>query len=177
MGKAYIFKSKPKSIIAALVILCLVFVSIFLLPWFYARYSKQDSADPDEARAAKWSVSSVLPDTLDPITAGETVDGKPVGSAYALTVGSDSETALSYDFVLSGLPSGVTVQVYEGSEVSGEPILSAASDGSSEIVFENVGTMEAGEKSQDYILYFTAASTTVADSYEMGIDVIYTQLD
>ena len=114
---------------------------------------------------AKWEVSL---DTTGSNNNLDIVSGNN-NETYTVKVISNSEVAVNYSFVLTGIPHGITVNV-DGVEKS--------SVGSDRIIFENVGTINANDspKYKIHSLIFSAdPEINIPSINYIDLDVIFTQ--
>ena len=138
------------------VLLGITMISFYLLGGLMAKYYTL-SSDNDNARVAGWNVkmSSLSGYTEASITKGSV---KGTNADFTFSVKSDSEVACEYSIIISGVPKDVTVFLYEGNSAEGTALreLTQDSEDGSELVFQNVGTMQPGAHEANYYLRFNA---------------------
>lgn len=161
----------------AAVYLCYLLVAVLAFTGASVAGYKTESTGEDSARVARFEVTAAPVDRQS--TAFELNSTTKSGS-YRFTVKSGSETAVSYDVVVTvpngqTMPKGVTVSLSNGIKtVSGQV------DTTGRVyTFSNAGTFEAASPdTQNLTLTFTAGSGASSGSVRnISVDVVATQID
>ena len=161
----------------AAVYLCYLLVAVLAFTGASVAGYKTESTGEDSARVARFEVTAA--------PAGEqrtefTLNSATKSGSYSFTVTNGSETAVSYDVVVTvpnnqTMPSGVTVSLSNGvTPVSGRV------DTTGRIyTFSNAGTFEAASTApQNLTLTFTAGTGASSGSVRnISVDVVATQID
>ena len=161
----------------AAVYLCYLLVAVLAFTGASVAGYKTESTGEDSARVARFEVTAA--------PAGEqrtefTLNSATKSGSYSFTVTNNSETAVSYDVVVTvpnnqTMPSGVTVSLSNGvTPVSGRV------DTTGRIyTFSNAGTFEAASTApQNLTLTFTAGTGASSGSVRnISVDVVATQID
>lgn len=141
-----------------------------------AGYRTENSGD-DSARVARFEV------TAAPVNGQSTefkLDATRLSDSYSFTVTNGSETAVSYDVVVTvpdgkSLPNGVTVSLKNG-----DATVSGQVDTTGRVyTFPNAGTFEAASQAEQTLtLTFTAGTGASSGSVSgISVDVVATQID
>lgn len=161
----------------AAVYLCYLLVAVLAFTGAsVAGYKTEDSGD-DSARVARFEVTAA--------PAGEqrtefTLNSTTKSDSYSFTVTNGSETAVSYDVVVTvpdgkSLPKGVTVSLKNGETA----VKRADGETGSVYTFPNAGRFEAASTApQNLTLTFTAGAGASSGSVRgVSVDVVATQID
>ena len=137
-------------------------LSVFCIPSSFGLY-KRSSTSTNAFDAANWSVSlnqtGISGNVL--VTEGDTN-----GSTYTLNVVSNSEVDVTYDIIISNIPSGVQVKLGNGS----------FAPQSSTVTFSNAGTISYGDGPNTHTLTFKANNgATIVNNQQVNIDVDFKQ--
>ena len=161
----------------AAVYLCYLLVAVLAFTGASVAGYKTENSGDDSARVARFEV------TAAPVNGQSTafeLDSTTKSGSYRFTVKSGSETAVSYDVVVTvpdgqTMPSGVTVSLTnEGTTVNGQV------DTTGRIyTFSNAGKFEAASTdAQSLTLTFTAGDGASSGSVrDISVDVVATQID
>ncbi len=162
----------------AAVYLCYLLVAVLAFTGASVAGYKTENSGNDSARVARFEVTAA--------PAGEqrtefTLNSTTKSDSYRFTVTNGSETAVSYDVVVTvpdgqTMPNGVTVSLKNGEtavkRADGET-------GSTEYTFPNAGKFEAASTApQNLTLTFAAGSGASSGSVRgISVDVVATQID
>ena len=139
----------------ALLLLCLVLLSVHLMGGMYAKFVSTGQGE-DEARVAKFKVDVVFDDK--PVDLNATVDYNQNTGDYTLTVNNSSEVAVAYSVTLYNVCVVAKVDGRErdislaGVSVQFDEMESLTLSTSTSAFFPNVGTMAPGEHTQTHTL-------------------------
>ena len=159
--------------------LCYLLVAVLAFTGASVAGYKTENSGDDSARVARFEV------TAAPVERQSTefkLDATRLSDSYSFTVTNGSETAVSYDVVVTvpngqTMPKGVTVSLKNaaGNDVSRKD----GETGSTEYTFPNAGTFEAASPdTQNLTLTFTAGSGASSGSVNnISVDVVATQID
>ena len=161
----------------AAVYLCYLLVAVLAFTGASVAGYKTENSGDDSARVARFDVTAA--------PAGEqrtefTLNSTTKSDSYRFTVTSGSETAVSYDVVVTvpggqTMPNGVTVSLKNGETA----VKRADGETGSVYTFPNAGRFEAAsEKAQNLKLTFTAGTGAASGSVRgISVDVVATQID
>lgn len=161
----------------AAVYLCYLLVAVLAFTGASVAGYKTESSGDDSARVARFEV------TVAPVEGQSTafkLDATHLSDSYSFTVTNGSETAVSYDVVVTvpdgkSLPNGVTVSLKNGdATVSGQVDTTG-----SVYTFPNAGIFKAASPdTQNLTLTFTAGTGASSGSVSgISVDVVATQID
>lgn len=161
----------------AAVYLCYLLVAVLAFTGASVAGYKTESSGDDSARVARFEV------TAAPVKGQSTafkLDATHLSDSYRFTVTNGSETAVSYDVVVTvpdgkSLPNGVTVSLKNGdATVSGQVDTTG-----SVYTFPNAGIFKAASPdTQNLTLTFTASTGASSGSVSgISVDVVATQID
>lgn len=161
----------------AAVYLCYLLVAVLAFTGASVAGYKTESSGDDSARVARFEVTAA--------PAGEqrtefTLNSTTKSDSYRFTVTSGSETAVSYDVVVTvpggqTMPNGVTVSLKNGETA----VKRADGETGSVYTFPNAGRFEAASTApQNLTLTFTAGAGASSGSVSgVSVDVVATQID
>lgn len=159
----------------AAVYLCYLLVAVLAFTGASVAGYKTENSGDDSARVARFEV------TAAPVEGQRTafkLDATHLSDSYSFTVTNGSETAVSYDVVVTvpdgqTMPNGVTVSLKNGdAAVSGQVNTTGRV-----YTFSNAGTFEAASTDpQNLTLTFTAGTANGSVS-RISVDVVATQID
>lgn len=161
----------------AAVYLCYLLVAVLAFTGASVAGYKTENSGDDSARVARFEVTAA--------PAGEqrtefTLNSATKSGSYSFTVTNGSETAVSYDVVVTvpdgkSLPNGVTVSLKNGETA----VKRADGETGSVYTFPNAGTFEAASTApQSLTLTFTAGTGASSGSVRgVSVDVVATQID
>lgn len=155
--------------------LCYLLVAVLAFTGASVAGYRTESTGEDSARVARFDVTAA---PADGQSTAFTLNSTTKSGSYSFTVTNNSETAVSYDVVVTvpnnqTMPSGVTVSLSNGvTPVSGRV------DTTGRIyTFSNAGTFEAASTApQNLTLTFTAGTANGSVS-RISVDVVATQID
>lgn len=161
----------------AAVYLCYLLVAVLAFTGASVAGYKTENSGDDSARVARFAVTAA-PD------AGQrtefTLNSTTKSDSYSFTVTNGSETAVSYDVVVTvpdgkSLPKGVTVSLKNGETA----VKRADGETGSVYTFPNAGRFEAASTApQNLTLTFTAGAGASSGSVRgVSVDVVATQID
>lgn len=161
----------------AAVYLCYLLVAVLAFTGASVAGYKTETSGDDSARVARFEV------TAAPVEGQRTafkLDATHLSDSYSFTVTNGSETAVSYDVVVTvpdgkSLPNGVTVSLSNG----GKTVSGQVDKTGSVYTFSNAGTFEAASTDpQNLTLTFTAGAGASSGSVSgISVDVVATQID
>lgn len=161
----------------AAVYLCYLLVAVLAFTGASVAGYKTESNGDDSARVARFDVTAAPADGQS--TAFELNSTTKSGS-YRFTVTNGSETAVSYDVVVTvpdgkSLPNGVTVSLKNGDK----PVSGQVGTTGRVYTFPNAGRFEAASTDpQNLTLTFTAGTGASSGSVRgISVDVVATQID
>ena len=157
--------------------LCYLLVAVLAFTGASVAGYRTESSGDDSARVARFEV------TAAPVEGQSTefkLNSTTKSGNYSFTVTNGSETAVSYDVVVTvpdgkSLPNGVTVSLKNGdATVSGQVDTTGRG-----YTFPNAGTFEAASPdTQNLTLTFTAGTGASSGSVSgISVDVVATQID
>lgn len=157
--------------------LCYLLVAVLAFTGASVAGYKTESSGDDSARVARFEV------TAAPVEGQSTefkLNSTTKSGNYSFTVTNGSETAVSYDVVVTvpdgkSLPNGVTVSLKNG-----DATVSGQVDTTGRVyTFPNAGTFEAASPdTQNLTLTFTAGTGASSGSVSgISVDVVATQID
>lgn len=161
----------------AAVYLCYLLVAVLAFTGASVAGYKTESSGDDSARVARFEV------TAAPVEGQSTefkLNSTTKSGSYSFTVTNGSETAVSYDVVVTvpdgkSLPNGVTVSLKNG-----DATVSGQVDTTGRVyTFPNAGTFEAASPAEQTLtLTFTAGTGASSGSVSgISVDVVATQID
>lgn len=161
----------------AAVYLCYLLVAVLAFTGASVAGYKTENSGDDSARVARFEV------TAAPVEGQSTefkLNSTTKSGNYSFTVTNGSETAVSYDVVVTvpdgkSLPNGVTVSLKNG-----DATVSGQVDTTGRVyTFPNAGTFEAASPdTQNLTLTFTAGTGASSGSVSgISVDVVATQID
>ena len=161
----------------AAVYLCYLLVAVLAFTGAsVAGYRTENSGD-DSARVARFNIEAAQADGQSTVF---NLNSTTKSGSYRFTVTNGSETAVSYDVVVTvpdgkSLPNGVTVSLKNGDK----PVSSQVDTTGSVYTFPNAGTFEAAiPDTQNLTLTFTAGTGASSGSVSgISVDVVATQID
>ena len=159
----------------AAVYLCYLLVAVLAFTGASVAGYKTENSGGDSARVARFNIEAVGQDTT-----AFTLNSTTKRVSYSFTVTNGSETAVSYDVVVTvpdgkSLPNGVTVSLKNG-----DATVSGQVDTTGRVyTFPNAGTFEAASTDpQNLTLTFTAGTGASSGSVNgISVDVVATQID
>lgn len=157
--------------------LCYLLVAVLAFTGASVAGYKTESSGDGSARVARFEVTAV------PVEGQSTefkLNSTTKSGSYSFTVTNGSETAVSYDVVVTvpdgkSLPNGVTVSLKNG-----DATVSGQVDTTGRVyTFPNAGTFEAASPdTQNLTLTFTAGTGASSGSVSgISVDVVATQID
>lgn len=161
----------------AAVYLCYLLVAVLAFTGASVAGYKTENSGDDSARVARFEVTAA--------PAGEqrtefTLNSTTKSDSYRFTVTSGSETAVSYDVVVTvpdgqTMPNGVTVSLSNGVT----PVSGQVNTTGRVYTFPNAGSFEAASTDpQNLTLTFTAGTGASSGSVSgISVDVVATQID
>lgn len=160
----------------AAVYLCYLLVAVLAFTGASVAGYKTENSGGDSARVARFNIEAVGQDTT-----AFTLNSATKNGSYSFTVTNGSETAVSYDVVVTvpdgkSLPKGVTVSLKNGTnDVSRE----TDETGNTVYTFPNAGRFEAASTApQNLTLTFAAGTGASSGSVsKISVDVVATQID
>ena len=161
----------------AAVYLCYLLVAVLAFTGASVAGYKTENSGDDSARVARFEV------TAAPVEGQSTefkLNSTTKSGSYSFTVTNGSETAVSYDVVVTvpdgkSLPNGVTVSLKNG-----DATVSGQVDTTGRVyTFPNAGTFEAASPAEQTLtLTFTAGTGASSGSVSgISVDVVATQID
>ena len=161
----------------AAVYLCYLLVAVLAFTGASVAGYKTENSGDDSARVARFNIEAAQADGQG--TAFE-LDATHLSGSYSFTVTNGSETAVSYDVVVTvpndqTMPSGVTVSLSNGVK----PVSGRVDPTGRIYTFSNAGTFEAASTApQNLTLTFTAGTGASSGSVSnISVDVVATQID
>ena len=161
----------------AAVYLCYLLVAVLAFTGASVAGYKTENSGDDSARVARFAV------TAAPVEGQSTafkLDATHLSDSYSFTVTNGSETAVSYDVVVTvpdgkSLPNGVTVSLSNGVT----PVSGQVGTTGRVYTFSNAGSFEAASTDpQNLTLTFTAGTGASSGSVSgISVDVVATQID
>ena len=160
---------------AALILLCLVLLTVHLMGSLYARYISRGEGS-DNARVAEFDVDVAFDDGTDQVDA--TMTYNETTQTYEIVVTNRSEVAISYDIYVRN----ITVSQGDGNGISLKLDDGATKAFASEVVFMNAGAMAPGNASNSHNLNFavdwsaflknfTGKAVSVTITFDILVDV------
>ena len=157
--------------------LCYLLVAVLAFTGASVAGYKTENSGDDSARVARFEV------TAAPVEGQSTefkLNSTTKSGSYSFTVTNGSETAVSYDVVVTvpdgkSLPNGVTVSLKNG-----DATVSGQVDTTGRVyTFPNAGTFEAASPAEQTLtLTFTAGTGASSGSVSgISVDVVATQID
>ena len=144
------------------IIILLYLVSVFCIPSSLGIY-KRVSTSSKVVDAATWDVSLNQTGINGNV---QVTKGDTNGNTYTLNVVSSSEVDVTYDIIVSNIPSGVQVKLGNGS----------FEQESSTVTFTNAGTILYGAGPNTHTLTFKANNNaTLVNNHTVTIDVDFKQ--
>lgn len=163
----------------AAVYLCYLLVAVLAFTGASVAGYKTESSGDDSARVARFEVTAA---PAGGQSTAFTLNSTTKSGNYSFTVTNNSETAVSYDVVVTvpdgkTMPNGVTVSLKNaaGNDVSRKD----GETGSTEYTFPNAGRFEAASPAEQTLtLTFTAGDGASSGSVNgISVDVVATQID
>lgn len=161
----------------AAVYLCYLLVAVLAFTGASVAGYKTESTGDDSARVARFEVTAAPVERQS--TAFE-LNSTTKSDSYRFTVKSGSETAVSYDVVVTvpdgqTMPNGVTVSLKNGDK----PVSGQVGTTGRVYTFSNAGTFEAASQAEQTLTLTFAAGTGASSGSVSGIsvDVVATQID
>lgn len=162
----------------AAVYLCYLLVAVLAFTGASVAGYKTENSGNDSARVARFEV------TAAPVEGQRTafkLDATHLSDSYSFTVTNGSETAVSYDVVVTvpdgkSLPNGVTVSL---KNVDTDVSRKDGETGNTVYTFPNAGKFEAASQAEQTLTLTFAAGTGASSGSVSGIsvDVVATQID
>lgn len=161
----------------AAVYLCYLLVAVLAFTGASVAGYKTESSGDDSARVARFNIEAAQADSQSTVF---NLNSTTKSGSYSFTVTNGSETAVSYDVVVTvpdgkSLPNGVTVSLKNG-----DATVSGQVDTTGRVyTFPNAGTFEAASPdTQNLTLTFTAGTGASSGSVSgISVDVVATQID
>lgn len=161
----------------AAVYLCYLMVAVLAFTGASVAGYKTESSGDDSARVARFEITAA---PVEGQRTEFTLNSTTKSGSYSFTVTNGSETAVSYDVVVTvpdgkSLPNGVTVSLKNG-----DATVSGQVDTTGRVyTFPNAGTFEAASPdTQNLTLTFTAGTGASSGSVSgISVDVVATQID
>ena len=161
----------------AAVYLCYLLVAVLAFTGASVAGYKTESSGDDSARVARFEVTAA---PVNGQSTEVTLNSTTKSGNYRFTVTNGSETAVSYDVVVTvpdgkSLPNGVTVSLKNGDK----PVSGQVGTTGRVYTFPNAGTFEAASTApQNLTLTFTAGDGASSGSVrDISVDVVATQID
>lgn len=161
----------------AAVYLCYLLVAVLAFTGASVAGYKTESTGDDSARVARFNIEAAQADGQ--VTEFE-LNSTTKSRSYRFTVTNGSETAVSYDVLVTvpndqTMPSGVTVSLSNGVK----PVSGRVDTTGRIYTFSNAGTFEAASTApQNLTLTFTAGTGASSGSVrDISVDVVATQID
>lgn len=156
--------------------LCYLLVAVLAFTGASVAGYKTENSGDDSARVARFEV------TAAPVEGQRTafnLDATHLSDSYSFTVTNGSETAVSYDVVVTvpgGMPGGVTVSL---TNAAGDVSRETGETGNTVYTFPNAGKFEAASQAEQTLtLTFAAGSGASSGSVSgISVDVVATQID
>ena len=160
----------------AAVYLCYLLVAVLAFTGASVAGYKTENSGDDSARVARFEVTAAPVERQS--TAFE-LNSTTKSDSYRFTVKSGSETAVSYDVVVTvpgGMPGGVTVSL---TNAAGDVSRETGETGNTVYTFPNAGKFEAASQAEQTLTLTFAAGTGASSGSVSGIsvDVVATQID
>ena len=159
----------------AAVYLCYLLVAVLAFTGASVAGYKTENSGDDSARVARFNIEAVGQDTT-----AFTLNSTTKSVSYSFTVTNGSETAVSYDVVVTvpdgqTMPNGVTVSLSNGVT----PVSGQVNTTGRVYTFSNAGRFEAASTApQNLTLTFTAGTGASSGSVRgVSVDVVATQID
>ena len=159
----------------AAVYLCYLLVAVLAFTGASVAGYKTENSGDDSARVARFNIEAVGQDTT-----AFTLNSTTKSVSYSFTVTNGSETAVSYDVVVTvpdgqTMPNGVTVSLSNGVT----PVSGQVNTTGRVYTFSNAGRFEAASTApQNLTLTFTAGTGASSGSVRgISVDVVATQID
>lgn len=157
--------------------LCYLLVAVLAFTGASVAGYRTESSGDDSARVARFNIEAAQADSQ---STAFTLNSTTRSGSYSFTVTNGSETAVSYDVVVTvpdgkSLPNGVTVSLKNGdATVSGQVDTTG-----SVYTFPNAGIFEAASPAEQTLtLTFTAGAGASSGSVNgISVDVVATQID
>ena len=161
----------------AAVYLCYLLVAVLAFTGASVAGYKTESSGDDSARVARFEVTAA---PAGGQSTAFTLNSTTKSGNYSFTVTNNSETAVSYDVVVTvpdgkSLPNGVTVSLSNG----GKTVSGQVDTTGRVYTFSNAGRFEAASTDpQNLTLTFTAGTGASSGSVSgISVDVVATQID
>lgn len=161
----------------AAVYLCYLLVAVLAFTGASVAGYKTESSGDDSARVARFEVTAA---PVNGQSTEFTLNSTTKSGNYRFTVTNGSETAVSYDVVVTvpdgkSLPNGVTVSLKNGDK----PVSGQVGTTGRVYTFPNAGRFEAASTDpQSLTLTFTAGTGASSGSVSgISVDVVATQID
>lgn len=157
--------------------LCYLLVAVLAFTGASVAGYKTENSGDDSARVARFEVTAA---PVNGQSTEFTLNSTTKSGNYRFTVTNGSETAVSYDVVVTvpdgkSLPNGVTVSLKNGDK----PVSGQVGTTGRVYTFSNAGTFEAASTDpQNLTLTFTAGTGASSGSVSgISVDVVATQID
>ena len=156
--------------------LCYLLVAVLAFTGASVAGYRTESSGDDSARVARFNIEAAQADSQ---STAFTLNSTTRSGSYSFTVTTGSETAVSYDVVVTvpgGMPGGVTVSL---TNAAGDVSRKTGETGNTVYTFPNAGTFEAASTdAQNLTLTFTAGTGASSGSVNgISVDVVATQID
>ena len=161
----------------AAVYLCYLLVAVLAFTGASVAGYKTENSGDDSARVARFEVTAA---PVNGQGTAFTLNSTTKSDSYSFTVTNNSETAVSYDVVVTvpnnqTMPSGVTVSLSNGVK----PVSGRVDTTGRIYTFPNAGKFEAASQAEQTLALTFAAGTGASSGSVSGIsvDVVATQID
>lgn len=161
----------------AAVYLCYLLVAVLAFTGASVAGYKTESSGDDSARVARFNIEAAQADSQSTVF---NLNSTTKSGSYRFTVTNGSETAVSYDVVVTvpdgkSLPNGVTVSLSNG----GSTVSRKDGETGSVYTFPNAGIFKAASPdTQTLTLTFTAGTGASSGSVSgISVEVVATQID
>lgn len=156
--------------------LCYLLVAVLAFTGASVAGYKTESSGDDSARVARFNIEAAQADSQSTVFK---LNSTTKSGSYSFTVTNGSETAVSYDVVVTvpgGMPGGVTVSL---TNAAGDVSRETGETGNTEYTFPNAGKFEAASQAEQTLtLTFAAGSGASSGSVSgISVDVVATQID
>ena len=160
----------------AAVYLCYLLVAVLAFTGASVAGYKTENSGDDSARVARFEVTAA---PVNGQSTEFTLNSTTKSDNYRFTVTNGSETAVSYDVVVTvpgGMPGGVTVSL---TNAAGDVSRETGETSNTVYTFPNAGKFEAASQAEQTLtLTFAAGSGASSGSVSgISVDVVATQID
>lgn len=160
----------------AAVYLCYLLVAVLAFTGASVAGYKTENSGGDSARVARFEVTAA---PVERQSTAFNLNSTTKSGSYSFTVTNGSETAVSYDVVVTvpgGMPGGVTVSL---TNAAGDVSRETGETGNTVYTFPNAGKFEAASQAEQTLtLTFAAGSGASSGSVSgISVDVVATQID